>query len=93
MVRDTARHSLGRWFIASLRRDPIGTARRIKGVLLHDERGGRVAQFACHFGPSQESGRPYMDQTCPRFPDAFKFTQNCRCVQRLPAFRSVTLTA
>ena len=38
--------------IAALQRDPIRTARRIKGALMHDDRGGRVARFACHFGPS-----------------------------------------
>ena len=35
--------------IAALQRDPIRTARRIKGALMHDDRGGRVARFACTF--------------------------------------------
>ena len=38
--------------IAALQRDPITTAYRSRGALMHDDRGGRVARFACHFGPS-----------------------------------------
>ena len=79
--------------IAALQRDPIRTARRIKGAPLHDERGGRIAQFACHFGPSQESGRPYMDANPSSVSRCVRFIHRTTAASnRSPALRSVILT-